>query len=218
MKKLSEVDTATVSEPTFMPNLIPGPNVSSGISSAMDYFLLFFDEDIIDMVCVNSNFYAELYKDKYKYSYKYYQEGLNRINFMLFLAIVVYMGFHPREDYFSYWSNDPLFSSEFIQGIPLSRNVFSSLLTILDVSDIDPCSIDPTDCLHKVRFLLNRMKENCMKLYQPRQHISMDERMVKSKGRFICKQYVRMKPTKWGFKLWVLCDSANGYTWNFSVY
>ena len=57
-----------------------------------------------------------------------------------------------------------------------------------------------------------------MKLYQPRQHISVDERMVKSKGRFICKQYVRMKPTKWGFKLWVLCDSANAYTWNFSGY
>ena len=57
-----------------------------------------------------------------------------------------------------------------------------------------------------------------MKLYQSCQHISVDERMVKNKGRFICKQYVRMKPTKWGFKLWVLCDSANGYTCNFSLY
>ena len=42
--------------------------------------------------------------------------------------------------------------------------------------------------------------------------------MVKSKERFSCKQYVRMKPTKWGFKLWVLGDSLNGYTWNFAVY
>ena len=29
---------------------------------------------------------------------------------------------------------------------------------------------------------------------------------------------VRMKPTKWGFKLWVLWYSLNGYTWNFAVY
>ena len=50
------------------------------------------------------------------------------------------------------------------------------------------------------------------------QHVSVDERMVKNKGHFICKQYVQMKPTKRGFKLWVLCTSANGYTWNFSVY
>ena len=79
-------------------------------------------------------------------------------------------------------------------------------------------SIHVTYRLYKVRFLLDILKANCIKLYQPSQHVSVDERMVKNKGQFICKQYVRMKPTKWGFKLWVLCDSANGYTWNFSVY
>ena len=26
------------------------------------------------------------------------------------------------------------------------------------------------------------------------------------------------KPTKWGFKLWCLCDSESGYTMNFMVY
>ena len=63
-------------------------------------------------------------------------EGLNRINFKIFLAIVVYMGLHPRDD----WSTDLLFSSEFIQRVPMSRNVFSSILTFLHVSDIDPCN------------------------------------------------------------------------------
>jgi len=48
--------------------------------------------------------------------------------------------------------------------------------------------------------------------------LSIDERMVRSKARFAFKQYIRNKPTKWGFKLWCLCNSSNGYTIRFSVY
>ena len=42
--------------------------------------------------------------------------------------------------------------------------------------------------------------------------------MVRSKARFASRQYIRNKPVKWGFKLWCLCDSHNGYTSSFSVY
>jgi len=42
--------------------------------------------------------------------------------------------------------------------------------------------------------------------------------MVRSKARFSFKQYIKNKPTKWGFKLWVLCDSRTGYTNNFIIY
>ena len=62
MKKLADVDTAIA-------NQTPGPNIPSGTESASDYFLLFFDPDIIDMICVSSNSYAELLQDRYKYSY-----------------------------------------------------------------------------------------------------------------------------------------------------
>ena len=30
--------------------------------------------------------------------------------------------------------------------------------------------------------------------------------------------YIYNKPVKWGFKLWCLCDTLNGYTSSFSVY
>ena len=33
-----------------------------------------------------------------------------------------------------------------------------------------------------------------------------------NKGRFSMCQHIRNKPTKWGLKLWVLCDSTNGYS------
>jgi len=41
---------------------------------------------------------------------------------------------------------------------------------------------------------------------------------MKSKACFSFKQYIKNKPTKWGFKLWCLCDSQTGYTVNFAVY
>ena len=42
--------------------------------------------------------------------------------------------------------------------------------------------------------------------------------MVKFKGRLSFRQYLPMKPIKWGVKLWTLCESETGYTVNFQVY
>ena len=220
MKKLSDPDVATVSIPSFIPQRTPGPHLpTSQLDCAFDYFLLLFDNNIIDEICVNSNSYAELHRDKYPYSYSHYPDGgLTRLSFYQFLAVVIYMGLHPRDDYFSYWSTDPLFISQYIQSVPISRNTFSAILTFLHVSSVDPLDVDTSDRLHKVRCLMSKLKSNCQQYYHPYKHVAVDERMVKSKGRFTCKQYVRMKPVKWGFKLWVLSDSYNGYTWNFEVY
>ena len=38
------------------------------------------------------------------------------------------------------------------------------------------------------------------------------------KGRSSLKQYMPLKPTKRGYKVWCLCDSHNGYLYNFDVY
>ena len=73
------------------------------------------------------------------------------------------------------------------------------------------------DPLKKVRPFYDHVKEKCRSLYQPLQELSVDERMVKSKARSHFKQYICNKPTKWGFKFWVLADPT-GYTCDYNLY
>ena len=53
-----------------------------------------------------------------------------------------------------------------------------------------------------------------MKYWQPIEQISIDERMVRNKGRYSFRQCIKDKPTKWGMK----ADSITGYTYNFFVH
>ena len=83
---------------------------------------------------------------------------------------------------------------------------------------VDPGSEDKGDKLRKVESFVTCFKSRCLALYQPRQNLAVDERMVKSRHRSGIRQYIKDKPTKWGIKLWVLADSSNGYTVDFNVY
>ena len=71
--------------------------------------------------------------------------------------------------------------------------------------------------LKKLLPLLSHITEKCFEYYQPVQQLSIDERMVKSKSRCHMVQFMKDKPTKWGFKLWVVAD-VSGYTIDFNIY
>ena len=55
-------------------------------------------------------------------------------------------------------------------------------------------------------------------MYLPHRDVAVDEAMIKFQGRSSLKQYMPLKPTKRGIKVWVLADSHNGYFWRFEVY
>ena len=55
-------------------------------------------------------------------------------------------------------------------------------------------------------------------MYSPHKEVTVDEAMIKFQGRSSLKQYLPMKPTKRGIKVWVFGDANNGYFSNLSVY
>ena len=56
------------------------------------------------------------------------------------------------------------------------------------------------------------------KQYNPSQNASIDEGMIKYKGRLGFKQYMPMKPIKREIKVWVQSDSKNGFISQLQVY
>ncbi|XP_072145279.1 piggyBac transposable element-derived protein 4-like [Dermacentor andersoni] len=54
--------------------------------------------------------------------------------------------------------------------------------------------------------------------YQPSSCYSIDESMVRFKGKKSFKQYMPLKPIKRGFKVWVRADATTGFMSQFDVY
>ena len=74
------------------------------------------------------------------------------------------------------------------------------------------------DRLYKCRPILSNILQNVQRAYYPGKDISIDEGMIAFKGRLKFRQYMPAKPTKYGIKVWMAADAANGYVLNFEVY
>ena len=81
----------------------------------------------------------------------------------------------------------------------------------------DNSNLDKEDKFAKVRPLNDKLNEQCLANYLPEQSVSIDESMVPYFGRHGCKQYMRIKPVKFGYKFWVAATPL-GYAIQFYPY
>ena len=137
-----------------------------------------------------------------------------------YVGILIIMGFHSLPSMRLYWSSDCNFVVPRIQQImPLKRFLkITRLLHFNDNSKIICKGEDGYDKLYKIRPFLDYANKRFPLLFHPSRYLSVDESMIKFKGRSSLKQYMPMKPIKRGFKVWVIACAVSGYCLGLSVY
>ena len=58
----------------------------------------------------------------------------------------------------------------------------------------------------------------CQEIYIPEKSVSVDESLLLWKGRFLYKQYIPNKRSRFGIKFYELCESSSGYLWNLEMH
>jgi len=206
--------------PDFTPRRVPGIYCSSSVTrnvQEIDFFQMFFTEELIQNIVKHTNKYAWKHIATKKSFAKVdgSWKETDGAEIKRFIALILYMGIVrlPRHD--RYWSTKSLFHGLWAREI-LSRNRFFALLSLLHV--VDPDEEDKDDKLKKISPFINYFRDRCRELFQPDRNLAIDERLVKSKHRSGIRQYIKNKPVKFGIKLWVIADSKTGYTCDFIVY
>ena len=199
---------------------LPGHYTRGSLTKAINFFDMFFTDNMLSEIVSHTNSYAqekicfEVVSSYTKSDGSWKDVTADEIK--RFIALLIHFGVvHVQGDVQRNWSTKTLYHGLWARAI-LPRERFFAILAFLHV--VDPATEDPDNKLRKVDSFINHFKQRCSELYTPREHVAIDERMVKSRHRSGFRQYIRDKPTKWGIKLWVLADSSNGYTVDFNIY
>lgn len=131
-----------------------------------------------------------------------------------FLGVMFFSGYHilPREK--MYWENAPDTGTTLVSNA-MSRKRYSDIKRYIHFNDNS--SINPQDRYYKVRPLLDEINIALKQFGIFSENLTIDERMVRYFGRHGCKMYMKNKPVKFGYKLWMLA-SYNGYLFHIIPY
>ena len=114
-----------------------------------------------------------------------------------------------------YWDCDYFIGNDGIQN-SFRRDRYREILQNLHFAENS--KQDQTDKGYKIRPISNQMNKSFRESYSNEPKQTIDEHMTKFKGRSSTRQYLKMKPIKWGFKWWLRCASSNDCLYEFDLY
>ncbi|XP_062521807.1 uncharacterized protein LOC134196627 isoform X2 [Corticium candelabrum] len=210
--------------PPFAPRRQPGFYPPQPYpTDAVGFFKLFFTDEMIEIIRTNSNIKGEDNCRKRNKGKSGGRRGEGRFRPVTtaemnsLIGLLIYMGLVKVPELSDYWRTTFPFYGLWARRF-MSRSRFDVILSVLQLENPRTAKDREADPLRSVRTVCEALRRNCMEYGQPHARVSLDERMVKAKGRFAFWQYMRNNPVKWGVKLYCVCDSISAYTYNFDIY
>ncbi|XP_039954216.1 piggyBac transposable element-derived protein 3-like [Bactrocera tryoni] len=175
-------------------------------------FEKFFDDELLGHICEQSAMYAI---------------GENRPNpsitvgeLRAFIGILVITGYNNHANFRNLWSQDGDIRNSLVSNT-MRRNRFQEILQNLHFEDNSNASSKNGDAnpdkMWKLRPLTDHLKAKMIDHFHAEQNLFFDESMISYFGRHGCKQFIKGKPLRFGYKVWSLC-TPSGYMVNFEIY
>ena len=188
----------------------------------IDFLDIFLDEEFYNMITTQTNLYAFQFREKQtilsRYSRARNWKDVTIDEMRQFIALQVLTGIVKKPEISQYWSTDAFLRSPiFNEAMP--RNRLQSLNEFLHFNDNSKYDIHDTtrDRLYKVKLLVEYLVGKFKAAYTPDKNLSIDEQLLLWKGRLGFKQYIPNKGSRFGLKIFSLCE-LSGYLWNSFVY
>lgn len=132
----------------------------------------------------------------------------------VFFAILFLSGYNQVPSKRSYWESAADLRNELVVGA-MRRNRFLEICRFIHFAD--NTKISTSDKMWKLRPLISLLQNRFISLFVPEENLDYDECMVTYFGRHSCKQFIRGKPIRFGYKIWCL-NTSSGYLVNFDIY
>lgn len=162
---------------------------------------------------------ADVLEDLVKYTVLYANSKNCRLELgndelLVFIAILYLSGYVPLPRRRMFWEGRDD-TRNFLVYNSMRRNRFEEIFRFLHAANNN--NLAENDKMAKLRPLIEKMNENFVKYVPCNSELSIDESMIPYFGRNGCKQFIRGKPIRFGYKAWVLALSS-GYCVNFDIY
>ena len=134
-----------------------------------------------------------------------------------YLGVVMNMAINGKSSVQDYFSRDWIKDQPFFRDV-FSRDRFLQIHWMLHVNPPAPAEQNSQNRGYKVKNVVEYIQKKNLEHFIPDREIAVDESTIGFKGRVAWKMYNPQKPTKWGLRVFALCDSATGYVCTFEPY